>query len=488
MIIKDKREDLTSYLEDTSNIAGQATVLYIPEKREEVSSIVRKCIDGNTPFTVLGGHTGTTGAAVAQSGAVISLEKLNRVIGLNPQQKTIHIEAGATLEELEEEAKQFNLTLRASPTESLAFVGGALATSASGVRGFGYGSIRKYVREIEVVLPTSEVIVVQRDRIKAHGRKFDFKLQGKHFEFELPSYKMPKVKSQAGYFIKDDMDLIDLFIGSEGTLGVITSCILELQDIACDIFDGLVFFKEKEKAYQFIVHIKELKDKDLLQPASLEFFDNNSLEMLKNEYSFIPEAEAAVYFEQESDSEQNYEKLIDKWAQIIEEAGASLDESIIADTPAEREKVFSFRHSLPQMINEFLRQNKQVKVATDIAVPWENFRQMYDFYYQKAKEIDIDYVNFGHVGQAHLHFNFLPKTDKENIQAKKYLEIFCKKAVSLGGTVSAEHGIGKIKKEYLKLMYSNKDIKEMARLKRYFDPYCLMGLDNIFDKELLCKI
>ena len=113
---------------------------------------------------------------------------------------------------------------------------------------------------------------------------------------------------------------------------------------------------------------------------------------------------------------------------------------------------------------------------------------MYDLYITAAEKSGIDYVNFGHIGESHLHFNFLPKNEQENYQAREYIKMFCGKAVSLGGTVSAEHGIGKIKKPYLKIMYNENEIKGMAALKKYFDPYCLLGLDNIFDKELLYKI
>ncbi|MCK5289198.1 MAG: FAD-binding oxidoreductase, partial [Candidatus Omnitrophica bacterium] len=161
------------------------------------------------------------------------------------------------------------------------------------------------------------------------------------------------------------------------------------------------------------------------------------------------------------------------------------DESIIADTPREREKIFEFRHKLPQMINEFLRQNNQIKASTDIAVPWKNFEQMYFFYKEQAKQSGLNYVNFGHIGESHLHFNFLAENDQESLKAKVYMQTICRKAVSLGGTVSAEHGIGKLKKPYLKIMYKEEDIKSMANLKKIFDPNCLLGLDNVFEKELL---
>ncbi|MBP7088779.1 MAG: FAD-binding oxidoreductase [Candidatus Omnitrophica bacterium] len=485
MFIKDKTKDLLNYLEDTSNIKGTASLLYLPQDKQEVSSVFQEITRKKTPLTISSGRTGTTGGCVPYDGAIISSEKLNKINNIDVEKNIIDLESGVSLESLEKEVNKLGLTLSASPTESLALIGGAISTSASGVRGFGYGSIRNYVIEIEVFLTSGEIIRIKRGEFFSQGRNFDFQLNNKRFIFKLPSYNLPKVKSQAGYYIKDNMDLIDLFIGSEGTLGFIFSSKILLQKKPFNLFDGLLFFLREEDAFTFVDTIKELKNNMALRPVSLEFFDKNSLESLKEQYTFVPESEAAIYFEQDAKDEKEYNFLIDKWQNLITKSSALLDKSIFADTLALRKKVFEFRHSLPQMINEYLRQNKQLKAATDIAVPDSKFSQMYTFYKKIAVESGINYLNFGHIGESHLHFNFLPRNIKEAEKAKEYLRIFCQKAVSLGGTISAEHGIGKIKKSYLDLMYDKEQIQQMATLKKYFDPYCLLGLDNIFDKKLL---
>ncbi|UCC94974.1 MAG: FAD-binding oxidoreductase [Candidatus Omnitrophota bacterium] len=488
MITKQKREEFSSYLEDTSNLKGTASSLYLPQERNEIISMIREWGEKKIPYTISSGRTGTTGGCVPLAGVVISLENLKKIIDIDKEKRTVSLEAGVSLEELEREANKFNLTLRASPTESLAFVGGAISTCASGVRGFGYGSIRNYIKECEVVLPTADTFTLKRGGITSKKRVFDFEQKSKKYQFSLPAYTMPRVKSQAGYFVADNIDLIDLFCGAEGTLGIVTSCTLMLQQIPPHAFDGLVFFKNENDALEFVAEIRALTKNTSLGATSLEFFDVRSLEMLKEKFSFIPSsATAAVYFEQEAKDQKRYNTLLEQWAQLIEKNNASLDESIIAETPKEREKVFDFRHTLPQMINEFLRQHNQIKAATDIAVPWEHFREMYTFYKGKGGESKIHFVNFGHIGESHLHFNFLPKNEEQGLLARKYLTLFCQKATSLGGTVSAEHGIGKIKKPYLKIMYTEKDINEMMLLKKYFDPHCLLGLDNIFGKDILLK-
>ena len=485
MIIKKEKEDFINYLEDTSNVLGNASILYLPENKEEVKDIIEECKKEHTPFTISGGRTGTTAGCVPKQGAILSLERLDKVINIDPKNKTAKVESGLSLEALEKAVNKYNLTLRASPTESLAFIGGAISTSASGVRGFGYGGIRNYIQEIEVLLLSGKIINIKRGQIYSRKRKFDFKKEGKRFNFNLPSYNRPSVKSQAGYFVHDNMDLIDLFIGSEGTLGVILSCLLQLQDIPFSIFDGLIFFKKEEDTFNFISTIKYLKKKKTFSPVALEFFDKNSLDMLRRHYSFIPSNCLGVYFEQEANSQYESDQLLEKWQVLIDRSGAILDKAIIADTSQEREKLFEFRHKLPQLINEYLRETNQPKASSDISIPQAKFFEMYKFYKDVAKGKNIDFVNFGHIGENHLHFNFLPKNDFESKKAKEALFLFCKKAVSLGGTVSSEHGIGKIKKPYLKIMYSRKDIEAMANVKRYFDPYGLLNQDNIFDKELM---
>lgn len=485
MLTKTNPKEISDYLEDTSNIKGKALAIYFPNNKEELIAIIKECTNKNTPITVLAGRTGTTGGCVPFEGVSVSLENLNKIIDINVKEKIAYLESGVTLAQLDKEANKYNLSLKASPTESLACLGGAISTCASGVRGFGYGSIRNYIVELEVILTSGDVLKISRGEIFSNKNIFDFTFSGKKYNFKLPDYQSLKVKSQAGYFVRDNMDLIDLFIGSEGTLGVVVTCKVALSQIAFKVFDGLIFFNREQDSLNFVNKVKELKDKNYFKPTSLEFLDKNSLALLGQEYSFLPQASAAVYFEQEADSEQDFESLMNKWLSLLGEFNASLDDSIIGDTKAQRQKIFDIRHKLPQLINEFLRQNKQLKTATDIAVPWDKFSEMYDFYKQIAQDCKISYVNFGHIGEEHLHFNFLPCSDSEGQKARELLKVLCQKAVSLGGTISAEHGIGKIKKPYLKIMYNQKQISQMAMVKKYFDSHCILGLDNIFEKELL---
>ena len=486
VIVKTGREQLLSYLEDTSNIPGDASVLYIPQNLSELQSIIKDCADKKIPVTLSAGRTGTTGGCIALSGAIISLENFKAILNIDAENRLAYLESAVTLGQLASAAAAKGLKFAAASTEELSCIGGAVATCASGVRGFGYGSIRDYVTEIKILLTSGELLAIKRGEIFARKRHFDFGLSGRKFTFDLPGYAMPRVKHQAGYSVRDDMDLIDLFIGSEGTLGIIVEVVLKLQPLPFSVLDGLLFFESENKALEFAEGLRGLKAKKSLSPVALEYFDSRSLEFLKPKNSFIPsECQGAIYFEHEASDGKTLNLLQDEFYALSLWHKAMLDESIFATSNDERKRIFEFRHSLPQAINEFLRQHKQVKVASDIAVPEHNFAKMYEYYLYAAQAGKMPYVNFGHIGECHLHFNFLPRTDVEQEQARELLFDLCRKAVGLGGTVSAEHGIGKIKKPYLKILYSDDDIRKMAAVKKYFDPAGILNLDNVFDKSFL---
>ncbi len=481
MIVKNRKEEFLSYLEDTSNLKGKADLLYLPEEEQEVVKIVRLCGEKKIPLTCSGSRTGTVGGCVPYGGAILSLEKLSKIKDIDPDRRLVTLHPGVRLDNLESELKKFDLTFKSSPTESLASIGGAISTSASGVRGFKYGGIRNYVKKLKVILIDGTILEITRGKTFSCKGSFNFSIKGRDFKFSLPSYRMPPVKHSGGYFVREGMDLIDLFIGSEGTLGIVVEATLEVQKSSQDVFDCIVFFKDEKRAINFVEKIKKLKQFDMLDPSSLEFFDTNSLSFLRAVYPHLKEFKSAVYFEQEV--EENYKDTMELWMKAIEDSGASLDDTWFGDTKKEREKIYEFRHKLPQLVNEFLKSYNQVKIASDIAVGDSSFREMYRFYKEIGECSKVNYINFGHIGENHLHFNFLPKNDSESQKAKECILEIVKKALSLGGTVSAEHGIGKLKKSYLEIMYGKFHIKEMVELKRYFDPNFLLGRGNLFDVE-----
>ena len=178
---------------------------------------------------------------------------------------------------------------------------------------------------------------------------------------------------------------------------------------------------------------------------------------------------------------------MEQWAEALEKHGAPLEKAWFSEGKKERETFREFRHRLPEKVNHIVKSNKLPKVGTDIAVPATHFREMMGFYKEKFEGSRVNYLVFGHIGDCHLHANLLPSNEEEFAYCRKiYLELV-EKAISFGGTVSAEHGIGKLKHAFLEKMTGRKSMLEMARLKESIDRAAILGRGNIFPGELLSE-
>ncbi|MDP2921507.1 MAG: FAD-linked oxidase C-terminal domain-containing protein, partial [Candidatus Omnitrophota bacterium] len=338
----------------------------------------------------------------------------------------------------------------------------------------------KFIKRLKLLLSTGDTLDLKRgDIFIKKGSDFNLKLKNRELKIKIPDYSMPNIKTAAGYYIKDNMDLVDLFIGHEGTLAVILEADISLGKKPEEVMSFFSFFPAEDNALDFV------KDAKKYQALSLEYMDSHALELLAVKYPNIPKsAKGLIYFE------QDYEKkseatVIDSWTKLLEKHNALTEDSYFADSDKERAKLRELRHALPDSVNDIVKKNKMPKVGTDIAVPEAGFKEMMEFYKEKLLSSKIDYVIFGHIGENHMHVNMLPKTEEEFKKSRMVYMEFVKKAVGMGGTVSAEHGIGKLKHQFLEAMYGKDNLKQMAALKKSLDPSCILGLDNIFPKELL---
>jgi D-lactate dehydrogenase (cytochrome) len=309
-------------------------------------------------------------------------------------------------------------------------------------------------------------------------------------------------KNASGYFSDENLDAVDLFIGSEGTLGIVTEIKLKLLKKPEGFLSGIVFFKDEKDLLNFVDEIREMsfqtrsENHDLIQNSKfkiqnqinasvLEYFDENSLKFIAEKFPEVPEnVRGAVFFEQETTAE-NEDALFEKWNLMLEKHRAELDKSWFTTSEQDHKKMREFRHALPVAVNERIVRCGQRKIGTDMAVPDENFASFLKFYKQKLNESNLDYVIFGHIGDAHLHANILPKNDEEAQAARNLYGRFIAQAIMLGGTISAEHGIGKLKSKYLQVMYGERFINEMAELKKAFDPNGILGRGNMFDEKFI---
>jgi D-lactate dehydrogenase (cytochrome) len=495
MQVKTQMDDLQNYLTDASNMqGGHAVKLYIPESAEEIVQIVREANESKTPVTISGARTGTVGGAIPFGGYVISLEKLNN-IEINKDQRTITVGSGVILADLQKAVQNEGLFYAPDPTEWSCQIGGTVATNASGARSFKYGATREYVRRLKIVLANGEIVDLRRGEILADDDgSIKLPLQnGVELRVAVPTYERPNVrKNVSGYFNQQPLDAIDIFIGSEGTLGIITEIELSLLPKPEGFFSGIVFFEGEHDLLKFVESARTASISNLrseivnsIDATLLEYFDSNALKFISEKFPETPDSmSGAVFFEQETSSETE-DALLEQWNKLLEKHGADLERSWFTTNEQDREKMRSFRHALPVAVNDRIAKYKQRKVGTDMAVPDDNFPAFLKFYKDTLEAGGIDHVIFGHIGDAHLHANMLPKNDGEANKAKQIYGRCVAQAIMLGGTVSAEHGIGKLKRKYLAAMMGERYLNEMAELKRAFDPNGIFGRGNIFDESYL---
>ncbi|MDQ3906955.1 MAG: FAD-binding oxidoreductase [Acidobacteriota bacterium] len=497
MLTKTQPDELHSYTTDASNLAGgHAARVVFPETAEEVAEVLRGATEARTPVTVAGAGTGIVGGRVPFGGIVLATDRLNEIKEIVKEDAggRAVVGAGVVLADLRRAVESQGLLYPPDPTETSCFVGGTIATNASGARTFKYGPTRRYVKRLEVALATGDVIDIARGDVRADafGRIRVPLAGGRAVEAQLPSYRMPRTsKHAAGYFVEPCVDLVDLFVGSEGTLGVVVEAELKLLPKPAGLLSGVAFFAGDEQLLRFVrdaggysVRKRGRKVSGGFEARALEYFDRNSLDLLRAKYPAVPaRAAGAIFFEQET-TEASEEALARAWHDLLERDGALLDESWFAVEERDQARLREFRHQLPVLVNEWLARHRQRKVSTDMAVPARRFGEMLDFYRTTLEASGLAHVVFGHVGDCHLHVNILPRDDLEAKRARDLYAEFIRRAVGLGGTISAEHGVGKIKREYLRALYGERHLREMALLKRAFDPACILGRGNMFGEEL----
>jgi D-lactate dehydrogenase (cytochrome) len=533
MLTKSDPEAIQPFLSDASYMRdGAAERVVLPENAEEVAEILKAATSDKTPVTVSGAGTGTVGGRIPIGGIILATDRLNQIRSIARDEEAggrAVAEAGVRLADLQEFVESHGLLYPPDPTERSCYLGGTVATNASGARTFKYGPTRNYVLRLKVALATGELIDLRRGELRADpGGRVNIPLpSGGVLQAKLPTYQMPQTRKHAsGYFVEPEMDVLDLFIGSEGTLGVITEIEVALLAKPKGLLSGIVFFDAEEKLLAFVREAREqslqsrqaseveagklgaLLEKALeiteqhsavpstngdrhsepIDARALEYFDRESLNFLRQKYDTIPEeAVGALFFEQETTTVTE-DGLMSGWLTLLERYHALSDSSWFATNEQDQNKLREFRHALPVLMNEWFARHRQRKVSTDMSVPDEAFSGMLQFYQESLRSTELKYTIFGHIGDNHVHVNILPRDEEEAARAREIYLRFVKRAVEVGGTVSAEHGIGKLKREYLRLLYTEEHLREMAALKRAFDPACVLGRGIIFSESLLDSV
>ena len=324
--------EFEEYLHDESRLAGAAERIAFPRNPTEVENLLRVWSREGSLVTVQGARTGISGGAVPRGGHILNLSRLKRFLGLRRAGPEgcylLRVEPGVLLAEVDgalgrrelptegwDEASLGALAeLEAAapvffppdPTEATASVGGMVASNASGARSFGYGPTRRYVQALRLVLPDGCPLRLARGGTRASGRRFRLETDcGRVVEGELPGYSMPAVKNAAGLYCLPDMELIDLVIGAEGTLGVATELELLLVPRPESLVGLMVFFPDEAAVEPFVTRLRSRRTGALV--AAIEFFDSRALQLLSRqkasnpafaELPEIPQGQAsAVYVE-----------------------------------------------------------------------------------------------------------------------------------------------------------------------------------------------
>ncbi|NLX24517.1 MAG: FAD-binding oxidoreductase [Lentisphaerae bacterium] len=469
--------EYADFLRDESRREGWAEAIVFPTSTQEVCEALAVARENRWAVTVQGGRTGITGGCVPSGGLILNCSRMNTIGPIDGERITV--QPGAVLSDVRAALQGSGLFFPSDPTETSASIGGMVANNASGARSFKYGSARNWIDALEVVLTSGEVVRVERGVHIADG--FSFQLGS--FSGELPPIPHPAVKNAAGYFIQPNMDLLDLFIGAEGTLGMVTSITLRLLPEPSELTGLTAFFASESDALQFV---RSLRAKT--NPIAIEFFDCHTLELLlrmKNEVAafaelplLAPEYHTAVYFEYEGAVPNSLETLIEPAL-----------ECWMAEGSQEIGALKHFRHAVPESINLLIAERKKVipeltKLGTDMSVPDEQLENVMRMYHAGLADAGLEYVIFGHIGNNHLHVNILPRSMEEYELGKALYFNWARQVVDWGGSVSAEHGIGKLKTEFLELMLGRENLRKMEDLKHLFDPSNLLNPGNLFERKI----
>ena len=425
--------------EDTYEPVLSKAVVF-PETNEEVSKVLKLCNDNKIPVVPFGTGTSLEGNAVGNSnGITISLEKMNKILSVNAADFDCRVQANVTRKQLNEYLREDGVFFPIDPGADAA-LGGMASTSASGTMAVKYGTMRTVISGLTVVLPSGDII-------KTGSRT---------------------KKTSAGY------NLTNLFIGSEGTLGIITEVQLRLSPIPESIMSAVCQFTDLESAV--------LTSQEVIQYgipiARIEMLNKDQMELVIN-YSKLKDYEAlpTLFFEFHGSEESNKESI-----KIVEELSKNNNGSDFkwAETLEDRNKLWQARHDCYYSVKA---QGNNFKVySTDVCVPISNLVECINFTEKEIKKLGLSAPMVGHVGDGNFHaiIGYDPSKEGEYEKIRTLSNKLIDKTLELEGTITGEHGIGLHKKAYL-LKEHGDNIPLMKSIKRSIDQNNIMNPGKIFD-------
>ena len=439
-----------AYETDASGIHLLPDLVARPDTIDDIIDLVKSAASDRTPITCAGAQTSTTAASITDKGLLLSLRALNRIGEVDVSTRSLRVGPGALLGEIKRTTAAAGLLFAPDPTsEEESTIGGAIACNASGARTFKYGATRKHVRALRVVLANGEVAEFRRTELE---------------------------KNTVGYAFAHDP--IDWFIGSEGTLGIIVEAELSLLPLPERVVGLAIPFGSEADALRFVVAARESTG---VAPRCIEFFDSLALDIARASGPKWPaDSNAMVYVEEEIPGE--LEGALERWLELIDEISSAM-EPLVFDGEAQLREARRMRHSVPATMNERGGKHRAAggrKLSTDWAVPYRKLADAIGMARQLAEGRGVEQpVIYGHAGNGHPHQNFLARDPDELTTIEGVIEETLRAVLSLGGTVAAEHGIGKIKRRWLPLQMNPLQIAMMNAVKRELDPLGILAPGNI---------
>jgi glycolate oxidase len=437
-------EKLEPYGRDESELGSHPPdVAVLVISAEEVKAVFEIATRHRVPVVPVAARSGKSGGSLALHGGIsVSVERMNRILEIRPEDLTARVEAGVILGTFQAEVEKHGLFYPPDPNSlDLCTLGGNVAENAGGPRALKYGVTREYVLGLTAVLPTGEVLRM--------GRR--------------------TIKGVAGY------DLTALFVGSEGTLGIVTEITVRLLPRPRFVSTALVCFADLPSAARAVARV-------LAQgviPRCLELLDDVSLQAVArtSPYKFPPEAGAALLVETDGNDEAQVFAEIVKVAELVQ--GEAQGEVIVAQNEAQRRDIWETRKQL----STNLKALHPKKLSEDIAVPRSKIPEMV----ARSREIGARYnlliATYGHSGDGNLHANVLFDSEEERPRVERAVAEILRTAVDLGGTITGEHGVGLAKRDFLEYEQGKEMVAVQRRLKAVFDPLGILNPGKIFPEK-----
>jgi len=438
-----EREHLATYgFDGTAALHADAACVALPKTTTEVSEIVRYAAQNKIPIVTRGSGTGLSGGSVPVPGCIVlCLVQMNQVLELDPKNLTIQVESGVVTQKVAELTDAAGLLYPPDPgSMKISTIGGNVAENSGGLRGLKYGVTRDYVMGLEVVLANGEAAFF--------GNKC--------------------VKDVAGYSMKD------VFIGSEGTLGIITKVLLRLVPKPRAKKTLLATFSQLDAAAETVSAIIAAK----VIPCTLELLYRITVKCVAD-YAHVGvplDAEAILLMETDGHPVV-VEEEAQQMAEIARNHGAMAVH--VAQSAAEATRLATARRAAFSA----LARMSPTTILEDATVPRSELANMIRFIQQTAAKYEVMVGTFGHMGDGNLHPTFLTneKNAAEMTRVEKAMEEIFDQAVRLGGTITGEHGVGLAKKAFLRKAIGDASLGLMRQLKRALDPNNILNPGKIFD-------